>query len=112
MTPSQKSELREPASYVSGTIPARALRRTMDGAIRLYQLTLSSLVGQNCRHLPTCSQYGREAIARHGAWGGGWMLLGRITRCRPGGTHGVDNVPAGRPVGAVWHRPWRWARWR
>ncbi|HBF29523.1 membrane protein insertion efficiency factor YidD, partial [Rhizobium sp.] len=30
------------------------------GLIRLYQLTLSSLVGSHCRHMPTCSEYGYE----------------------------------------------------
>ncbi|MBB4953370.1 putative membrane protein insertion efficiency factor [Agrobacterium vitis] len=63
------------------------------GLIRLYQLTLSSLVGSHCRHMPTCSEYGYEAIARHGLWSGGWLTLFRVGRCGPGGTSGVDNVP-------------------
>ena len=45
--------------------------------IWLYRHTLSPLVGYNCRHLPTCSVYGDEAIARFGLWGGGWMTLAR-----------------------------------
>ncbi|WP_027486311.1 membrane protein insertion efficiency factor YidD [Allorhizobium undicola] len=64
------------------------------GLIRLYQLTLSSLVGNHCRHMPTCSEYGYEAIARHGMWSGGWLTLFRVLRCGPGGTWGVDDVPA------------------
>ncbi len=40
------------------------------GFIRLYQLTFSSLVGSSCRHMPTCSEYGYEAVARHGLWSG------------------------------------------
>ena len=37
------------------------------GLIRLYQLTLSGFVGNSCRHIPTCSEYGYEAVARHGS---------------------------------------------
>ena len=44
--------------------------------------------------MPTCSEYGFEAIARHGLWAGGWLTLFRVMRCGPGGTHGIDNVPA------------------
>ncbi len=43
--------------------------------VRFYQVTLSSLIGNSCRHLPTCSEYAYEAIARHGLWSGGWMGL-------------------------------------
>ncbi|MCM2292876.1 membrane protein insertion efficiency factor YidD [Allorhizobium sp. BGMRC 0089] len=63
------------------------------GFIRLYQLTFSSLIGNACRHMPTCSEYGYEAIARHGLWSGGWLTLFRVGRCGPGGTWGVDPVP-------------------
>ena len=63
------------------------------GLVRLYQLTLSGFIGNSCRHLPTCSEYAYEAIARHGLWSGGWMGLFRVMRCGPGGTHGIDNVP-------------------
>ncbi len=90
---------------------SRALRATAIGAIRAYQLTFSSLVGAQCRHLPTCSAYMSEAIGRHGLWAGGWMGAARLCRCQPWGTHGFDPVPAERPAGAAW-RPWRYGRWR
>jgi uncharacterized protein len=87
-------------------------RRAGRGAIWLYRHTLSPLVGFNCRHLPTCSVYGDEAIARFGLWAGGWMTLARLLRCQPWGTSGIDNVPERTPPGARWYLPWRFGRWR
>ena len=81
-------------------------------AIRGYQLSLSGLVGRQCRHLPSCSEYTDEAIQRHGFWPGGWMGAARIYRCRPGGTHGHDPVPAALPAGARWYAPWSYGRWK
>jgi uncharacterized protein len=78
------------------------------GLIRLYQLTLSGFIGQSCRHLPTCSEYGYEAVARHGLWAGGFMALFRFMRCGPGGTHGFDPVPASLPRETRWWAPWRY----
>ena len=80
------------------------------GFIRLYQLTLSSLIGNSCRHMPTCSEFGYEAIARHGLWAGGWMTFFRVTRCGPGGTSGFDPVPERLEERQVWWKPWRY--WR
>ncbi|MCG5477970.1 MAG: membrane protein insertion efficiency factor YidD [Ensifer alkalisoli] len=83
------------------------------GVIRLYQLTLSSFIGSSCRHLPTCSEYGFEAIARHGLWAGGWLTLFRVVRCGPGGTYGFDPVPDALAPPQRWYVPWRyWQRHR
>lgn len=87
-------------------------RRAAHAAIRFYQLTLSSLVGRQCRHWPSCSAYTDEAIQRHGLWAGGWMGFARICRCGPFGTHGIDLVPEHPPVAGRWWRPWLYARWR
>ncbi len=80
--------------------------------ILAYRYTLSPLIGFHCRHLPTCSAYGEEAIGRFGLWAGGWMTLARLLRCQPWGTSGIDNVVATIPAGARWYLPWRYARWR
>ncbi|MGY3576345.1 putative membrane protein insertion efficiency factor [Bradyrhizobium sp. USDA 4504] len=81
----------------------RRLPRNLGRAlIWIYRHTLSPLVGYNCRHLPTCSVYGDEAIERFGLWGGGWMTLARLLRCQPWGTSGIDNVPLTKPPGARW----------
>ncbi len=80
--------------------------------VKAYRLTLSPLIGYNCRHLPTCSQYADEAIARHGFWAGGWMTLARLSRCHPLGTSGLDFVASALPPGARWFLPWRYGSWR
>ena len=46
-----------------------------------------------CRFTPTCSQYAREAVARHGALRGIGLAARRLGRCRPGGPSGFDPVP-------------------
>lgn len=81
------------------------------GIVRFYQLTLSGFVGNSCRHLPTCSEYAYEAIARHGFWQGGWLGLFRFVRCGPGGTHGIDLVPERLDRDQRWWTPWRLWRW-
>jgi len=81
--------------------------------LRTYKATLSIVFyafGARCRHLPTCSEFGAEAASRHGWWAGSWMTLGRLWRCRPGGTHGLDEVPRVLPETSVF-TPWKLARW-
>jgi len=80
--------------------------------VKSYRVTLSPLIGFHCRHLPTCSEYADEALARYGLWAGGWMTLARILRCHPYGTAGLDFVPDVAPAGARWFLPWRFGRWR
>lgn len=81
------------------------------GAIRLYRYSLSALIGRQCRYLPTCSEYGEEAIRRFGAWAGGWTALARFVRCNPLGAAGFDPVPDALPADARWYKPWRYGRW-
>ena len=62
--------------------------------IRVYQLTISPLLGPSCGHTPTCSSYAIESITRHGVIKGGWLSIKRIFRCNPWwGTSGYDPVP-------------------
>lgn len=78
------------------------------GLVRLYQLTLSGFIGNHCRHLPTCSEYAYEAIARHGLWPGGWLSFFRVIRCGPGGTRGINPVPEILSDRMKWYLPWRY----
>lgn len=71
------------------------------GTIRLYQLTLSALIGRRCRYLPTCSEYASDAIRLHGAGRGTLMGFARACRCHPWGQSGFDPVPEVY-AGPVW----------
>lgn len=90
---------------------ARMAKAPFLGLIALYRWTVSPLLGANCRHLPSCSDYARKAIEINGAWKGGWLALARLCRCHPWGSHGFDPVPDLR---AKHHpfAPWRYGRWR
>ena len=61
--------------------------------IRLYQLTLSPLLGRACRYYPTCSAYTYEAISRYGVLRGSYLGARRLLRCHPFHAGGVDPVP-------------------
>jgi putative membrane protein insertion efficiency factor len=61
--------------------------------IRGYQLFISPILPSSCRFTPTCSQYGIEAIKKHGPFKGGYLTVRRIFRCNPWGGHGHDPVP-------------------
>jgi hypothetical protein len=61
--------------------------------IRLYQITLSPFLGQQCRFTPSCSEYTRLAIERYGACRGSWLGVRRILRCQPFCAGGHDPVP-------------------
>jgi uncharacterized protein len=63
------------------------------GMIRVYQWTISPLIGPVCRFYPSCSRYGYEAIARHGAIYGSYLTARRLLRCHPWNPGGVDLVP-------------------
>jgi len=61
--------------------------------IRGYQLLISPLFPPSCRYFPTCSDYARQAVSRHGPLKGVWLALRRILRCHPWGGLGYAPVP-------------------
>ncbi len=73
----------------------RALGWLMIAAVRLYQFTLSPLLGPRCRYWPSCSSYTVEALRVHGPFKGGILAVRRIARCHPGCEGGIDPVPGG-----------------
>jgi putative membrane protein insertion efficiency factor len=60
------------------------------GSARVYQYTLSPILGRHCRFHPTCSEYFIEAVRKHGAVGGTWRGIWRICRCNPWNPGGYD----------------------
>jgi putative membrane protein insertion efficiency factor len=69
------------------------LRLLLVGLIRLYRMTLSGLLGGQCRFHPSCSVYAEQAITVHGAVRGSVLAMWRVLRCNPFGRGGVDAVP-------------------
>lgn len=69
------------------------LRKIAIFPVLFYQYVISPLFPANCRYSPTCSQYMKEAILKHGILKGGFLGAKRIGRCHPWGGHGHDPVP-------------------
>lgn len=69
--------------------------------IKLYQWTISPLLGPVCRYYPSCSHYGYTAIDRHGAVKGTGLTAWRILRCNPWSPGGVDHVPRASARGGM-----------
>ena len=60
------------------------------GFVRVYQWTLSPIIGRDCRYQPTCSHYFIGSVRKYGAVRGTWRGLKRIARCHPWGGSGYD----------------------
>ena len=76
-----------------GGFAQKAAASLLLGLIALYHLFISPLLGANCRHLPTCSQYAKDAVITHGPLHGSYYALKRILRCHPWAEPRVDPVP-------------------
>ncbi|MGL1904248.1 MAG: membrane protein insertion efficiency factor YidD [Fibrobacterales bacterium] len=62
--------------------------------VKIYQYTLSPLLGPRCRFEPSCSHYSIEAFKTHGFFKGIKLTLFRIIRCHPFTKGGFDPVPS------------------
>ncbi len=60
------------------------------GLVRLYQVSLSPVLGQHCRYYPTCSNYFIQSIRKYGAIRGAFRGVLRICRCHPWHPGGYD----------------------
>ncbi|KWR89184.1 membrane protein insertion efficiency factor YidD [Cupriavidus sp. IDO] len=75
------------------------MKRILLVLLRIYKIALSPYLGSQCRFEPTCSDYARDAVIRHGAARGSWMAACRLCRCHPFAQGGYDPVPeAGKPA--------------
>ena len=61
--------------------------------IRFYQVCITPYTPPSCRFQPTCSEYARQAILKHGPFKGLALAVWRILRCNPWGGSGYDPVP-------------------
>lgn len=70
------------------------MKKVMLYLIRIYRRYLSGMKhGNTCKYIPTCSQYGLEAVEKYGAWKGGYLTAKRILKCNPLSKGGYDPVP-------------------
>ena len=60
--------------------------------IKLYQFTISPLLGTNCRFVPSCSNYAIQSIEEKGVVKGVYFSLRRVLKCHPFGGSGYDPV--------------------
>jgi len=64
--------------------------------VRMYQATLSPLIGRQCRFQPTCSNYFIDAVRLRGPLVGAALGLWRVLRCNPLCKGGYDPVKPAR----------------
>jgi hypothetical protein len=69
------------------------MKRLVALVIRAYQVGISPFLGASCRFHPTCSEYARQAILKHGLVIGGFLAARRLGRCHPWHPGGLDPVP-------------------
>ena len=67
------------------------MKKVLIGLIKIYQ-KIPGPWHYSCRHLPTCSQYGIDAINEYGSIKGSILTIKRILKCNPWGTSGYDPV--------------------
>lgn len=70
------------------------MKKIFIGLIKFYRKYLSGMkTTPTCKFIPTCSEYGIEAIEKYGALKGGLLTIWRILRCNPFSKGGYDPVP-------------------
>lgn len=69
------------------------MRRGALWMIRGYQRGISPLLPPSCRFVPSCSEYGYQAVEKYGIIRGGAMAVWRVLRCNPFNKGGFDPVP-------------------
>jgi len=66
--------------------------------IRIYQWTLSPLLGNVCRFTPSCSRYAVACLEGQGAARGSLLSIMRVCKCHPFHPGGYDPPPASRSL--------------
>lgn len=68
------------------------MKKILIGIIKIYQKIPGPWHGY-CKHLPTCSEYMKQAIEVHGILYGVYLGIKRLLKCNPWGSFGYDPVP-------------------
>ena len=71
----------------------RLISVLIQAIILFYKGAISPLFLPQCRYTPSCSDYGLQAIKKHGPYKGLWLTIKRLSSCHPWGGHGHDPVP-------------------
>lgn len=71
-------------------LPSRLTVALLIGCVRVYQWTISPLLGNVCRFHPSCSRYMVEALRKYGLVRGLIKGTGRVLRCHPWNPGGYD----------------------
>jgi uncharacterized protein len=66
------------------------MTRVLVFLLEVYKRRISPLLPRACRFSPTCSEYARLALLKHGLWRGGFLATGRLLRCQPFHPGGID----------------------
>jgi putative membrane protein insertion efficiency factor len=67
--------------------------RVLVALIKVYQYTISPMLGPRCKYYPSCSNYAIEALREHGVLRGLGLAGWRLLRCNPFSNGGHDPVP-------------------
>tara|TARA_B100000579_G_scaffold246296_1_gene202224 strand:- start:523 stop:765 length:243 start_codon:yes stop_codon:yes gene_type:complete len=74
----------------------KIIKKIIIQIINIYKLVISPYLGNNCRYMPTCSQYFIDSLNEYGILKGFFMGTKRILKCHPikflGGGEGFDPV--------------------
>ena len=70
-----------------------AVARAAAAVFAFYKKFVSPLLPPACRFTPTCSEYARDAVLRHGLSRGLALAARRLARCHPFHAGGHDPVP-------------------
>jgi putative membrane protein insertion efficiency factor len=70
------------------------MRTVLVRLLHFYKYWISPLLPSACRFHPTCSEYMREAVEKHGPAKGVALGFKRLVKCHPFHRGGFDPVPA------------------
>jgi len=88
----EKLQQGEEISFNIGNEEPSIIKESLINFIRGYKAYISPILPPACRFLPTCSEYGIEAIQTYGIYKGCILTCWRILRCNPFGGSGYDPV--------------------